>query len=170
MSKHICYVKIFEWLVWRSLMWICGYFVVLSKQMGNVNKKITYLPLSVTLMYYNCIHVPDIYITNVWSSAGNRSSITLTVSLRITSMQSPGSTDGRCQTTECSAACISLLHLDMGRYHTNSTDLRICLKPCLHGHRYWHKIASRKHVNRKILIRSASERNHIWHIPNERVG
>lgn len=91
-------------------------------------KKRIFLHLSVTLMYYNFINVPDIYVTNVWSSAGNRSLITLTVSLRITSMQSPGSTDGRCQTTECSAACISLLRLDMGRYHTNSTDLRICQK------------------------------------------
>lgn len=84
--------------------------------------------LSVTLTHYDCITVPDIDVNNVCSSAGSQSSITSTVSLRITSTQSPGSTDGRCQTAECSAACISSLRLDMGRYYRDPTDHGISRK------------------------------------------
>lgn len=106
-SEHNTIVFKIEHLIGYHFFYIvlktinCGYCTTSSKKE------------SYTLTQYNCIW----YRLQCGSSAGSRSSITSTVSLRITSTQSPESTDGRCQTAECSAACISSPRLDMGRYY-----------------------------------------------------
>ncbi len=81
------------------------------------------------------LHVVDSEMLVVCLVAGSPSSITSTVSLRITSTQSHASIDARCPTAECTAVCTSSPPLVMGRHSFSSIKCTQTL--CIFGLYFW---------------------------------